>query len=351
MGLSVEEVSGSVGVGRREIERWEEGLAEPSVEQLWELAELYGRGTDYFLKDLPPAPAGVSFRLLNNRTMEELSIEARRVIARFEELCRAAYELEQMTGTPRNIAVVPAPHESNSERLAQRERQRFGANGRPIRDLRSLLEKEGVLVFELSVAGSEFSGFSWWHSHYGPCIMVNARDGPGRRAFTLAHEYAHILHEHPPHVCDPEAALGAADERFANGFAVAFLMPASDVLETFETRGLSGTSLTYQQLGSLASRYNVSLHAMAIRLEELRLVPSGATEALEAQWEAAGKYYRRGRTPAWKRRLGKTYVSLASNAYAQGHISVGKLAEYLGLSIREAMTVAQEGGRHHREGN
>lgn len=351
LGLSVEEAAERIGVDPEQMQQWEKGVGEPSLEQLWELAELYGRGTDYFLKELPPSPSGFNFRLRNDKAMRDLSIEARRVISRFEELCRAAHELEQITGTPRGVAVVRAPQEEDPDRLAQRERARLGANGRPIHDVRSLLEKEGLLVFELPVPGDEFSGFSWWHDQYGPCIMVNARDASGRRAFTLAHEYAHVLRVHPPHMCDPEAALPVSDERFANGFAAAFLMPASDVVETFGMRHLSGGSLTYEQLRSLASRYNVSLQAMVIRLEELRLVPRSVRSALEAQLEAARKYYRRGKTPAWKRRLGKTYVGLASDAYARGRISVGKLAEYLDLPIREAMTVAQEGGRHDREGN
>jgi Zn-dependent peptidase ImmA (M78 family) len=152
-------------------------------------------------------------------------------------------------------------------------------------------------------------------------------------------------------VCDPAADIDRPDERFADRFAVALLMPASDVVQAFESRGLSSASLTSQQLGSLAGRYNVSLHAMAIRLEELGLVPKGTTQALIAQWEASPKFRRRPKTAPWKRRLGESYVSLACNAHVEGRISVGKLAEYLGLPIRKAMAVAQEARGQRNEGD
>ena len=349
IGLSLEEAAKHVQVEPEELARWEKGVAEPSVEQLWELAELYGRATDYFLKRLPPPPARVSFRLRNQRTMRDLPLETRKVLARFQELCRAADDLEELSGTPRVVTVTPVPKEDDPDRLAQRERERLGLGNRPIRDLRALLEKQGVRIFEIPVRGEGFSGFSWWHSDYGPCILVNAGEEAGRRTFTLAHEYAHLLQAHLPHVCHPEALIDKADERFANRFAVAFLMPASDVVNTFKSKGLSGTSLSTPQLASLARRYGVSLHAMAIRLEELGLVAKRTTQSLIAQWEASPKFPRRPKTAPWKRRLGESYVSLASRAYAQGQISVGKLAEYLGRPLREAIAIAQEAKQQGHE--
>ena len=93
----------------------------------------------------------------------------------------------------------------------------------------------------------------------------------------------------------------------------------------------------------------MSLHAMAIRLEELGLVAKGTTQSLIAQWEASPKFPRRPKTAPWKRRLGESYVSLASRAYVQGQISVGKLAQYLGLPLREAIALAQEAKQQGHE--
>jgi len=344
--LSVEEACQQLRVEAEELQQWERGTTEPPVEQLWELSELYGRATDFFLKRTPPPPTEISFRLRGKRGLRDLSIEARRAMARFEELCRAADELERITNTPRSVKLIRASGEEDSGRLAESERRRLGADGNPIENLRDLLERQGVRTFELPVSHSEFSGFSWWHEQYGPCIMVNGRDDPGRRTFSFAHEYAHLLKTRVAYVCDPLAETNGADERFADGFAAVFLMPAADLVSTFNSRGLSASTLNVKQLASLAGRYSASLQATAIRLEELGLVPRERAQSLVPQWQG---HPRRPKTPAWERRLGRTYVSLASAAYEEGHISVGKLADYLGLSLRKAIAFAEEADKKRQK--
>lgn len=351
MELRPEEVAAYLGIEAEELSRWEDGTVEPPVEGLWDLAELYGCGTDYFLTRTPPVPPEFAFRLPRRKAMRELALEARKVIIRFGELCRAAQELEKVSGVKRRVSVRAYPEEQDPNRLAMEERQRLGLGERPIPDLRAVIEEQGVRVFELEVPENEFSGFSWWHAEYGPCILVNGRDERGRRSFTLAHEYAHILRPDAPHVCDPAADIDMADERFANRFAVVLLMPASDVREAFRLRVPSGVALTSQQLGSLADRYRASLHATAIRLEEVGLVPGGTTQSLIAEWEARPRRYRAPRRPAWWRQLGENYVSLAFEAQSQGHISVGKLAQYLGLPVRKVIGEMEKRGSQNAGGS
>lgn len=338
--LSLEEAAERLGVQPEELAQWEERVSEPPIERLWDMAELYQRPVDYFVTETPPLPEEVSFRLTTSRAMKELSLEVRYVITRFEELCRSATEMERLLQKPHPIRVPRLPGERNPERLAAMERERLGLGERPIDDLRGLLEEQGVRIFELPVPGDVFSGLSWWHDDYGPCILVNARDVPGRRAFTMTHEYAHLLAETSPTVCDLN--LDVHEERFANRFARSFLMPASDVKNAFQKRGYSATTLTAKNLGSLARRYRVSLEAMGRRLEELQLIRAGTTDSFIQEWEARPRRYRRPKAPTWQRRLGDTFVTNALDAYSEGHISIGKLAEYLGLDLRKAMDIVKE---------
>ena len=264
LALSIDEVAEKLEVRSEELVNWERGLSEPSVDLLWRLGDIYGRDTDYFLRQTPPLPEQLDFRLTHGKAIGDLPLEARKALVRFDELCRAQNDLENLLGKRRRVTVRKTAAESTPPILAYEERQRLRLGEHPITDLRGLLVDQGIVVFELPIRGvapEEVSGLSWWHEIYGPCILVNARDNAGRRSFTLSHEYAHILRSDPPTVC--QVLAGIATERFADTFAAEFLMPASAVEKTFLNRvGPSGSVPDDRQLGSLASHYSVSLEAM-----------------------------------------------------------------------------------------
>lgn len=232
---------------------------------------------------------------------------------------------------------MPASPEFAGNELASAERIRLRLGDRPVSDLRKLVEAQGVLCFHLDVPGREFSGLSWHHPEYGASILINAADNPGRRAFTTAHEYAHLLRRDGDSVCDLDADLGV--ERSANRFAINFLMPEVDVRDTFERRGLAPAEIDREELASLAKRYGTSLEAMGLRLEELDLVPTGTTQLLTPE-AGPSKYFGRTR-PRWRRRVGETFTSRVFEAYSSGRISVGKLARYLDLDIRKALELVE----------
>jgi predicted HTH domain antitoxin len=53
---------------------------------------------------------------------------------------------------------------------------------------------------------------------------------------------------------------------------------------------------------------------------------------------------RRSRTPKWKRQLGKEFVETTFEAYEKGLISTGKVANGLGITVREAMKEIEQRG-------
>jgi len=342
LALSRAEVAARVDLDPKELAGWEDGSSEPPVEVLWDLADLYGRSTDYFVRQTPPPLRGVRFRLAQSRQLRDLPLEVRQVLVGFEEYCRAARELEGLIGRYRDVHITKVAQALDAEALATQERVRMGLDEKPIKDLRTLLNEQGVQTFELPIPGDLFAGLSWWPDEYGPCVLINARDVAGRRAFTLAHEYAHLLRADPPTLCDlTRQALQNRDERFPEEFAASLLMPAPAVTHDFRTRGLRPDELTDKQLASLARRYGVSLQAMGIRLEELGLITAGTTDSLVAAWKARGIPPRRPKSPSWRRRLGESYVSMSLQAYEQGRVSAAKLARYLGLDIRKAISFAE----------
>ena len=344
LGLECREVADELGIDEENLIKWEKGESEPSLEVLWNLAELYERSTDYFLFQAPALPEHLSFRLERQKAMQDLPQEVRRVIVRFDELCRAEAEIEQALQKPRKILFEPVTGDHSPQELADKERGRLGLDDQPIRDLHKLLTSQGVRILMLpipDIPANELSGLSWWQESYGPCILVNARNNLGRRSFTIAHEYAHLLRADPPTVC--ALMLDIPEERFAHHFAAIFLMPATDLKRSFvEMVGPYRTTPTDQDLGRLANRYRVSLEAMGRRLEDLELIPEGTTKARIAEWEKRPAFYRGRKGPRWQHQLGKEFISLALTAHSEGHISLSKLAKYFGQDVRKTLEFIEE---------
>ncbi len=344
LGMQPEEVADTLGIDVEEINNWEKGTSEPQLEYLWDLAELYQRNTEYFLQQAPALPEHLSFRLGRRKVIQDLPKEVRKVIVRFDELCRAEAELEDALQEPRRIQLKKVTGANNPQELADKERGRLNLGEKPIRDLRKLLISQGVRIFTLpipDIPANELSGLSWWHDKYGPCILLNGKNNIGRRQFTLAHEYAHLLLADPPTIC--AFMLDVPEERFANQFAVNFLMPAQDLKKSFvESMGSYGIIPTNQDLGKLASRYGVSLEALGRRLEYLGLIPEGTTDARIVEWEKKPPRFRSPHGPRWRRQLGEEFVSLALQAHSREQISLSKLAQYFGQDVRTVLKIVEE---------
>jgi Zn-dependent peptidase ImmA (M78 family)/transcriptional regulator with XRE-family HTH domain len=340
VGFRPEEVAERLGIQSDEISRWETEQTKPSLRHLECLAELYGREIDYFLKQTPSPPTQVQFRSITRRSFKELSEEARFVIAKFDELCRTALELERTLGKIQPVSIEHAPSDQLPADLARKQRNTFRLGEKPVVRLRDDLMQKGVRIFQLVVPPGQFSGFSYWHPEYGPCILINAKETLGRRNFTTAHEYAHLLYGHPPSVCDTSEegkSVPSEEERLANAFTIEFLLPAAPIAEDFSKRDLSRTP-SIQEIGNIAGRWRVSVQAMLYRLEHLGLIEQGHANYLLSSYQPP--HPRAPKIPRWERRLGKTFVSDAVEAYHKGDISLGKLAHCLDMPLRKALDVA-----------
>lgn len=345
--MSPEQVAPELNVTPQDIRNWEEDRTQPSLKQLEMLAEMYGRGIDYFLKETPPPPRKIEFRGKPGQSLASASKQVTIVLARFDELCRTAFELENLVNRKREVA-VPRFDESVPVKTAAGDlRHRLGADNKPLANLRERMEGAGVRIFELLVPEDAFSGFSYWHPEYGPCVLLNAGDLQGRRNFTLAHELGHLLYGHECSLCYIPLKLSDILEGIefkTNQFAIELLLPEAGVKEDFQRRQLSSTP-SEKELRQMACKWGASIQALGYRLENLGLVQGGHTDTL---FETKPKFLRRPRVPKWKRQLGKEFVETTFEAYERGLISVGKVANGLGISVRKAMEEIEQ--RSQRQG-
>ncbi|TFZ57131.1 ImmA/IrrE family metallo-endopeptidase [Methylorubrum sp. Q1] len=170
---------------------------------------------------------------------------------------RRANQLTQLLDLTKGLDRYPV----DVEQLA-REYSRATAADDPIQDIvtEPLKGFEGALVPLRADPG-------------GWLIVSNVLATPGRRRFTVAHEFAHwVLHRHllPPEgiYCSEEDVSrrnGEDIEKEADTFAAALLMPLHDLRRQIDPRAKP----TLADLGALADRYGVSLMAATLRWLEI----------------------------------------------------------------------------------
>jgi Zn-dependent peptidase ImmA (M78 family) len=226
------------------------------------------------------------------------------------------------------------------------ERSRLGQGDAPIGDLLNLLDEQaGVRAFLVPVAVQSWSGVAVRDRTNRPCIAVNSKEDAYRRNFDLAHEYGHVL-VHLSRSDQPQARIDLAagsgrqspEERFADAFAAALLMPKRAVLDQLErTMRANKGRFTDEDLVHLAMHFGVSGQAMSLRLVSLGKLPRAAHAQLwdrERTFKALAEmlgYQVEDPETFWGAPaiLPKRLRYLALKAYHQELISLSKLAELL----------------------
>ena len=339
--MTPREVAHEINVTPQEVVAWEKEESRPNLTQLEEMAELYGREIDYFLRQTQTPPENIEFRGKTGQSLKDLSKEARIVLVRLDELCRTALEFESLLNRRPPVKLPHFKETDPPKTVAQDMRREFGLKDEPIPDLKNRLEDEGVRIFELPVPEDAFSGFSFWHAEYGPCILLNATEKPkGRRNFTLAHELAHLVYTHGSSLCYIPIKLGESHpglEYIANQVAIELLLPELGVVGDFRKRNLSRTP-SEKDLAPIAyKKWGVSIQAFGYRLENVGLIEKGHINSL-FETEPPFRRLKKGpRPPRFERELGKRLVETSFEAYQKGLISIGKLAHGLDITIRDAL--------------
>lgn len=129
----------------------------------------------------------------------------------------------------------------------------------------------GIEVFEVSFGDDDVSGALEKRVGGEPRIYLNEQNHPHRQRFTCAHECGHYVKRSLDGTAsgafeylDLRSHLSSRgtdpEERWANAFAAALLMPADFVVGNFERLGQTG----------LANTLVVSIDAMGHRLASLR---------------------------------------------------------------------------------
>ena len=341
--LTQQQVADSLAIARTTVTALEKGDRVTRPEELIQMARLYGRSINEFVgRREPMADFAVQFRTAvasASETKGQGGLE--HATQEFERLCDDYLYLEKLTRVavgrnyPPQYQIGGVAPEAAAEDVATVERNRLGLGDGPILNLREILENDvGIRVFYTPLP-SRVAGMFAYSVELGGCMAINLHHPEERRRWSMAHEYGHFL---TSRYRLEITQLGGYErvpptERFADAFARSFLMPAPGLRRRFnDTKRTSGGKVTTADICRLANFYFVSMEAIMLRLEELRLLPKGTWERLRDRGFKVREAQERlglGPPPHDDRRLPIRYQLLAVQAYEEEKLTEGVLARLL----------------------
>ncbi len=340
----------------RIVEAWESGEKIPTVKQARKLADFYDRPfLELLLPHPPKLPEPVSlpdYRMHRDAQPPSQDWELRHIQQWAETQRINAIDLYSEIGEqpPDVPQTLHARLSDKPSAIAARSREILGFSIESQVEmtkaeaekfpgiLRQLFESIGVLTLKhTELAKLKVRGICI--AEFPVPTIVFTTESPAAQAFSLAHEFAHVLIKR-------SGVSGDVDQRtepegvedWCNRYAGAFLMP-----ETY-LRQLLGAPPTRPEnhiedakLSALAKQMRVSPHAMLIRLVYLGYVNRAYYwNVKRAEFhEQEGAYTGGGRSTyygsRYRARQGDLYTGLVLEAWSLGRITNHNAAQFMGI--------------------
>jgi Zn-dependent peptidase ImmA (M78 family)/DNA-binding XRE family transcriptional regulator len=354
-GITQEVAAEHLGLSRPTFIAIEKGERAAKPAEIVKLAALYGRPVHQFVRTTEPVTDfQPHFRAAIEKVKPADADQLRVAIGEFKVFVENYLDLERRMkdpmrlNYPQSIDLNPRLNVSEvAEDMATRERQRLGLGDQPIPNIRSLLESVVGLRIFFGRLPRMFAGMYLFVDGLGGCIFINSIHPPDKQRASIAHEYAHLIVDRYTAGIDYLTITGRkpANERFAESFAMNFLMPTSSVRFRFNETVNSTGNFQVADLVKLKHFYCVSMEAMALRLEGLGLLRSGTWDLLREKGLPIHEAEKRlGLTtelspePAYPER----FKFLAIHAHERGELTEKEVANYLKCDLWEARRVIQE---------
>ena len=340
-GKTQEDAAALLGVSRPTYIAIEKGLRPVQPQELVKLAAFFGRTVNELVRRREPVALEPHLRAAVDQSRPETP-ELFAAITEFERFAEDYRELETLLNAP--LVSNPPPQvqlpsrgsvTDFSEDIAARERDRLQLGDQPILSLRRVLEQEvGVRVF-FGRLPSWIAGMYAYGSELGYCIFINKKHPPERQRMSMAHEYAHFLIDrYRPGIDYLERhTRKPANERFAEAFALAFLMPGVSLRRYVNDIVNTTGDFRVADLVRLTQYYFVSAQAAVLRLEQLGLIGKGWWGHLAGvgfrPHAAKHDLNRQAQSSEPQGDYSERYMFLAVQAFQQHVISEGQLARFL----------------------
>ncbi len=329
-GLSRSELRAKTGnrLTERMIEKLERNEVMTDLRGLMDLASALGVAEEFLIGNQEMTLEAVEFRKnCAARKRDEARVEMETLD--FLERCLT---LEGLLRTPSGewskSGEDPYPVRGNldgAERAAENLRDDWRLGGDPIPNLVELLEGRGIKVLSIDLTNIHGMTARVRAPDGGtvPVIVVKKERRGERQRFALSRELGHLVMD-----VDKESV---DEEKAANRFAGAFLMPAEDIRRQV---GDHRASIPIKELFDLKRRHGVSVQAITNRCKELGIFGQPLFNRLFMEFGHRGWL-----NPPYAEPNGieieilSRFERLVFRALAEGEISDSKAAEFLRVPI------------------
>lgn len=360
---SIAAAAAKLGVDADQLAAWEAGNGAPSIPQLRRVADLYRRPLAVFYQSEVPSGFQVvrDLRRLPGTGLRHLPPALVQEWRRAGERRALALELLEDLGEALPRFSLTADPGEDPEQVGERVRTALHVSAAEqahwrdpyvaLRAWRDRIEAAGVLVFQATgIDSNDASGFAI-AADYLPVIVVNRKDAPTRRAFSLLHELAHLmLRVSGVSDLDTDAARPPEDQRievFCNHVAAAALMPRISLLSDprVQGRGERASDWSDTEIADIARSFGVSREALVRRLLTFDLTTGDFYRQKRAQYEAERLAqierrqprhddYRRDMPRETMGTFGRPLVQMILETYYQDRLTLSEVAGYLGIRTK-----------------
>jgi XRE family transcriptional regulator, fatty acid utilization regulator len=350
LNLTQEELADKLGfVHRQTLQAVESGKRRLRVEELLGLIELSGRSLEYFTDPFHWAGEGsFSFRMEEGHEHEFAGFEQE--AAQWAMLWRWLADCHNLDFSLRpDFGISARTSFEGVANVAETIRRWFQLGDRPAKRLASTIEEELRIPVLFADLPDGYSGAAY-NAGDLQLIYVNRKEVPGRRNFDLAHEFFHILswsNMPPPRidVLQSDRDSGQRQEKLANVFASALLMPKDEIITSWKEltaqkgpSNVNNPDLIDDALVEIARQFEVTIPALLWRLVNLGMLPKNDVNSVNAR--IAGKQRsdeRHAPIPLFSR----YFLTHLSRALEDGRLSARRAASLLNMDIDGLATTLQ----------
>ena len=348
-GWSITEIAERLKTSPQVISELESGSRAPTIPQLRKMSSSYKCSLAAFLlpEPQPERPLPRDYRFLQGRkdVFDKKTLLAIHDSRYLQEVGR---ELSSNINGRTDLDIVRTDTGQDPVLVAARHRTLLGLswdrqlefdNARKLLNyLRDRLGDAGILVFQLSFPIEDARGFALADGDDTPFVIVlNSKDAPEARLFTIMHEFGHVLlGESAIDMPEESGASRNGIERWCNRFASAFLLPEEqfrDALGGIARDKLTDTAV----IGRFSRKFNVSKAFLLRKMLDLNLITGSDFRAVLGRYDP-GKHGSakpaKGAPPPDRlcmSRVGGRFASLVADNLDRDLITYADALKYLSI--------------------
>ncbi|OSZ81947.1 hypothetical protein CAP35_01355 [Chitinophagaceae bacterium IBVUCB1] len=326
-GMSLQDLSDALvnKVTKQALNKYEQGLMNPTVDVLLSIAKALNVKPDYFLKKKSLELGKVLFRkrtTLSKKDEEAIIEKVRDYVERYQEL---EHILSVEIAFENPLDKFPINAKSDIESAAKKLRTDWNLGSTPIQNLVEMLELKGIKVLLMDEVDA-IDGLAVFTSSGTPIVVVN-KNGKSleRIRFTIVHELAHLLLD--------LSVLGEDNkliEEWCHFFASNFLLPSEMLVKMIGNGKRSYIAIS--ELITIKEYFGISIRAIVHRLKTLEII----TDNYYQRWIIyMSKTYGQKDEPGGYigEEKSRGFDQLIARALAEGIISLSKAANLCNTNI------------------